>query len=130
MIGSIRMGKFNKKETLRAQQAWRDAKKDIEFAMDYPPFHEQEEDDDGFSMSLGTEDFMNIKKDFLAEVSRIQQEISKSDVSDPTTLDPDVFNEPFAKIEKKYADQLEEARLWMKRFPTEPDKAVRKKLKG
>ena len=124
------MGKFNKTEVMRAQSAWRDAKKELEFVLEYPPFFFQEEDEDGYSMSMPTKEFNRIKKDFLAEISRIHGLISDSGPNDATNLDPDVFNEPFAKIEQKYADELEEARLWMKRFPTEPDKAVRKKLKG
>lgn len=124
------MGKFNKKEVLSSQQKWREAKKELEFVMEYPPFFFQEEDDDGFSMSMPSKDFTAIKKDFLAEVKRVHEAISESDTSDPTTLDPDVFAEPFSEIEKKYSNQLEEARLWMKRFPTQPDEAVRKNLKG
>lgn len=124
------MGKYNKQEVLLAQKKWREAKKQLEFVMEYPPFFYQEEDDDGFSMSLPSNDFESIRKDFMAEVQRVHGAISETDTSDPTTLDPDVFSEPFSELEKKYSDQLEEARLWMKRFPNNPDEAVRKNLKG
>ena len=124
------MGKFNKTEVARAQSEWREAKKQMEFILEYPPFFMQEEDDDGFSMSLPTDEFNKIQPEFVNEVKRIHNLISESDAKDATNIDPDIFAEPFADLENKYADELEEARLWMKRFPTEPDKAVRKKLKG
>lgn len=127
------MGKFNKKEVLRMQKTWREAKKELEFVLEYPPFFYKEIDEwdgEALSMDLESDAFLKIQKDFIAEVNRVHNLISESDTSDPTTLDPDVFAEPFSEIERKYAEELEEARLWMKRFPTEPHKATRKKLEG
>lgn len=125
------MGKFNKSEVAAARAKWLEAKRQLEFAIEYPPFFYQEEDDWGFSLSMGTKEFENIRDDFMAELKRVNSLIPEMRENfDETRIDPDVFSNPFAEIEKKYSDELEEARLWMARFPTEPDKAVRKKLKG
>lgn len=114
------------------QTAWREAKRELEFVIEYPPFFYKEIEWDGETLSMGLESdaFRKIRKVFIAEVNRVHNLISESDTSDPTTLDPEVFAEPFSEIERKYAVELEEARLWMKRFPTEPHKATRKKLEG
>jgi hypothetical protein len=124
------MAKFDKEKVAEAREKWLETKKELEFLMEYPPFFVQEEDDDGYSMSLADDSFNKIKEDFFSELKKVDSQIPKMEKFDESQIDPEIFSNPFSDIEDKYSDELEEARLWMARYPTEPDKAVRQKLKG
>lgn len=90
--------------------------------MDYPPFSEidggdETEPDWGFpSISERGEDLAEAIRDVHQMVSTEQKRLEKEGKT-MYDIDGAMLGEAFAEVEKEFADDLDEARLYRKRFP-------------
>jgi hypothetical protein len=124
-------GKFNKKTVEQAVENFRNAKKELELIMDYPPFCEIEYSDYGknWGLPFASDTGEKLINEFHKELKRITDLTPQEAESDITLMDPDIFSEPFKNLQEKFSDELETARLWQKRFPNNWVQACKKSAK-
>jgi len=126
-------GKFDKKAVEQARNDWNKTRGEIELIMDFPPFVDIEnsgsKENPRWGFDLTTKIGRQFIDEFKKELKRVDELIPEKG-EDPSQVDPDVFSNPFDVLEKKFISELEEARLWQKRFPGDPIGACRKLTLG
>ena len=101
--------------------------------MDFPPFVDIENSGTKEKPRWGFDLTTNVGRKFIdefkKELKRVDSLIPDKGL-DSSIIDPDIFKNPFDVLEKKFPNELEEARLWQKRFPDDPVGACRKNTLG
>lgn len=122
-------GKFDKKIVDKARMDWNKTRGEIELIMDFPPFVNVENSGTNEKPRWGFDLTTNIGRKFIdefkKELKRIDDLIPEKG-QNSSLIDPDIFENPFDVLEKKFSDELQEARLWQSRFPEDPIGACRK----
>ena len=126
-------GKFDKKIVDTARMDWNKTRGEMELIMDFPPFVDVEnsgtKEKPRWGFDLTTNTGRKFIDEFKKELKRIDSLIPEKG-QNSSLIDPDVFGNPFDILEKKFPDELGEARLWQKRFPGDPIGACRKLTLG
>lgn len=109
-------------DMIKARDAYLDKRSELGNLLLYPPFaflpkDELSDKKDEYMWPAKTKLGRDFENKFDEEIDRVEGLARKEKSTE-------LYARPFAKIEAEFQDHLDEARLWMKRYPNDRDTAM------
>ena len=106
---------------ISAQRGYWEKRTEIGNLLLYPPFAFLPKDElggeDAYMWPAKTKLGRKLENEFDDEINKVEQNSRREKTAE-------TYSSAFADIEKSYKDDLDEARLWMKRYPEDRDTAM------